>query len=330
MRSHRLVSIMLLLQSHDRISASELARQLEVSVRTIMRDVEALSMAGVPVYALRGANGGIALLRGFTTDLTGLTTDESRALFVLLSGTAHTDLGLRQALGSALQKLMAAIPAAQRPDADLIRRRILIEPERWGVGRATEAGLSKLTTLQGAVFGDVRVQIRYRHGRDGRTGTYTLDPYGLVSKAGVWYLVADHESEPRMFRVDRVLAADVAAEPARRRDGVELVAVWDCLRRRFEEMPKPIEVTVRVAAHALSLFSRVYARELADAGESSSREVPVHAQWTTVVLRFGSIRRTHSLLGFGADVEVVAPESVRAELAVTARRTADMYGASRG
>ena len=325
MRSNRLVSIMLLLQSRDRVSASELARRLEVSVRTIMRDVDALSMAGVPVYALRGPNGGIALLQNFNTDLTGLTTDESRALFVLLSGTAHTDLGLRQALGSALRKLMAAIPASQRPDAELIRRRILIEPERWGARRASTSDLGCLTDIQAAVFDDVRLQIRYRHGRDGSTRTYLLDPYGLVNKAGVWYLVADHDGQPRMFRVERVLSTEASAEPVRRREGVELEAIWNGLRDDFEEMPKPVDVTVRVAAQTLPLFLRIYARELAPVREGSALAVPLDGEWATLELRFGSILGAQPLLGFGPDVEVVAPESVRIAMAEVARKTADMY-----
>src|SRR5437773_2725517 len=124
MRSDRLLSIMLLLQTYGQLPAAELAEHLEVSVRTIMRDVEALSSAGVPVYTIRGPHGGIALLPGYRTDVTGLTADEARSLFVLLSDDAHADLGLGQAFGSALRKLMAALPAAHRPEADLPRRRI--------------------------------------------------------------------------------------------------------------------------------------------------------------------------------------------------------------
>src|SRR5215469_7688135 len=206
MRSDRLLSIMLLLQTHGQLPAGELAQRLEVSVRTIMRDVEALSSAGVPVYTVRGPQGGIALLPGYRTDVTGLTADEARALFVLLSGSAHADLGLGQAIGSALRKLMAALPAAYRPDADLASRRILIDPARWRGGPARPDGID-LAVLQEAVFTDRRLRLRYRHGRNNQVRTYTVDPYGLVSKAGVWYLVSDHRGQPRLFRADRARSA---------------------------------------------------------------------------------------------------------------------------
>jgi biotin operon repressor len=130
MRSDRLLSILLLLQTHQRVPAAELAERLEVSVRTIMRDVEALSSAGVPVYAERGRHGGICLLPGFRTDVTGLTADEARAMFVLVNDRSHAELGLGQAIGSALRKVMAALPEAHRDAADLISRRILIDPSR--------------------------------------------------------------------------------------------------------------------------------------------------------------------------------------------------------
>jgi biotin operon repressor len=194
MRSDRLLSILLLLQTRGQLPASELAERLEVSVRTVMRDVEALSAAGVPVYTVRGPHGGIALLPGYRTDVTGLTAEESRALFVLLSGRAHAELGLGQAIGSALRKLMAALPAPYRPDADLASRRILIDPARWREPSLRPA--ADLSVLQQAVFADRRLRLRYRHSEDGRVRSYTLDPYGLVNKAGVWYLVADHRGEP--------------------------------------------------------------------------------------------------------------------------------------
>src|SRR5579875_1872623 len=164
MRSDRLLSIMLLLQAHGQLPATDLAARLEVSVRTIMRDVEALSASGVPVYTVRGPQGGIALLPGYRTDVTGLTADESRALFVLLSGSAHDDLGLGKALGSALRKVMVALPAPHRPDADLTSRRILIDPVRWRGTPGPEQ--ADLTAFQEAVLGDLRLELRYRRGRD--------------------------------------------------------------------------------------------------------------------------------------------------------------------
>ena len=320
MRSDRLLSILLLLQAHEQLPAAELARQLEVSVRTIMRDVEALSSAGVPVYTVRGPLGGIALLPGYRTDVTGLTADESRALFVLMSGSAHADLGLGQALGSALRKVMAALPAAHRPDADLTSRRVLIDPVRW---RATPGDpAADLAALQEAVFADRRVRLSYRRGRDNQVHDYTLDPYGLVNKAGIWYLVADHNGEPRLFRTDRVRSADVLPEPARRREGLELAQVWETLRRNIDDYPVPVAVTVRVRDETLPLFLRFHAADLAAPPQPGSG-------WSTVELRFRSLLSAQPLLSFGPDIEVLAPDELRRHLAATAKATAQVYVAKR-
>lgn len=321
MRSDRLLSILLLLQAHDQLPAAELAERLEVSVRTIMRDVEALSSAGVPVYTVRGPQGGIALLPGYRTDVTGLTADESRALFVLLSGSAHADLGLGQALGSALRKVMAALPTAHRQDADLTSRRILIDPVRWRGTSGPEQSAPDLAAFQQAVFTDRRLRLRYRRGRDHQVQTYTLDPYGLVNKAGVWYLVADSDGEPRLFRTDRAQSATVLDEPARHREGVELAEVWEVLRRRIDDVPAPLAVTARVRDEMLPLFLRFHAADLASGSEPEA-DLP---GWTRVELRFRSQLAAQPLLSFGPDVEVLSPEGLRDALADLAAATVALY-----
>jgi predicted DNA-binding transcriptional regulator YafY len=318
MRSDRLLSILLLLQTRGQVPASELAERLEVSARTIMRDVEALSTAGVPVYTVRGPRGGIALLPGYRTDVTGLTADESRALFVLLSGSAHAELGLGPALASALRKVMAALPAPHRPDADRTSHRIIIDPVRWrGTSGPAQPDLS---AFQRAVFDDRRLRLRYRHGRDNRVRSYVVDPYGLVNKAGVWYLVADHDAVPKLFRADRTRSASVLDEPVRRRDGRELADVWDVLRRGIEELPAEVAVTARVRDDTLPMFLRFHAADLASTGPS---EEP---GWTRVELRFRSILAAQPLLAFGADVEILTPDELRRSLGATAEATAALYG----
>ncbi|MFI0822487.1 helix-turn-helix transcriptional regulator [Streptomyces sp. NPDC021098] len=321
MKSDRLLSIMLLLQTRGQLPASELADRLEVSVRTIMRDVEALSAAGVPVYTVRGPQGGIALLPGFRTDVTGLTADEARALFVLLSGRAHADLGLGPALGSALRKVMAALPAPYRPDADLASRRVLIDPVRWRGTPGPEHPATGLAVFQQAVFADRRLRLRYRHGRDHRERGYTLDPYGLVNKAGVWYVVADHDGEPKLFRVDRAVSAAVLDQPVRRRGGLELAEVWDALRRRIDEVPAPYAVTVRVRDEILAKFLRIHEPDRAGAPVEPERE----PGWTRVELRFRALRAAEALLAFGPDAEVLAPDDLRRALARRAAATAALY-----
>jgi predicted DNA-binding transcriptional regulator YafY len=316
-KSDRLLSILLLLQTRGRVPARELADRLEVSVRTIYRDIEALSASGVPVYAERGRHGGIELLAGFRTDVTGLTADESRALFILAAQGAHAALGLDAALGSALRKVMAALPAPYRPAAEVTSRRILVDATRWKSGPQQSVDLE---VLQEAVFSDRRLRLRYRHSGEREPRTYTVDPYGLVAKAGVWYLVADRRGAPRLFRADRIRSARPLDEPVRRRPGVELADVWEALRRQVEEQPHGIEVTVRVRRERLDMFQRIAAAHLTappdDDGESD---------WVTARLTYPVLRAVRQLLPFSDQVELLDPPEARAELLAAARSVTALY-----
>ncbi|MGI5378370.1 helix-turn-helix transcriptional regulator [Streptomyces sp. CA-251387] len=315
MKSDRLLSILLLLQTRGRIPARELAERLEVSVRTVYRDVEALSTSGVPVYAERGRHGGIELLAGFRTDVTGLTADESRALFILAAQGAHAALGLDAALGSALRKVMAALPAPHRPAAEVTSRRILVDATRWKGGPQPAVDLD---VLQDAVFSDRRLRLRYRHGGEQEPRTYTVDPYGLVSKAGVWYLVADRRGKPQLFRADRVRSATVLDDAVRRRPGVELADAWEVLRRQVEERPGGIDVIVRVRRDRLDLFLRLMASSLISLPE-------VEGDWATTRLSLGVVGEARQLLQFSDRVEVVSPPEVREELARAAASVTALY-----
>ncbi|QUC56791.1 YafY family transcriptional regulator [Streptomyces sp. A2-16] len=317
MKSDRLLSILLLLQTRGRVTAPELAERLEVSVRTVYRDVEALSASGVPVYAERGRHGGIELLAGFRTDVTGLTADESRALFVLAAQGAHAALGLDSALGSALRKVMAALPAPHRPAAEATSRRVLVDATRWQGGPQPAVDLD---VLQDAVFADRRLRLRYRHSGERTTRTYTVDPYGLVSKAGVWYLVADRRGLPRLFRADRVHSAAVLDTPVKRRPGVELADAWAVLRRRVEERPGGIDVTVRVRRDRLDLFLRLMAPYLRELPEDDGASA-----WVTARLRLGVVGEARQLLQFSDRVEVLAPPEVREEVARAAASVTALY-----
>ncbi|MGI5458145.1 helix-turn-helix transcriptional regulator [Streptomyces sp. CA-249302] len=321
MKSDRLLSILLLLQTRGRVPAHELAARLEVSVRTIYRDVEALSASGVPVYAERGRHGGIELLAGFRTDVTGLTADESRALFILAAQGAHAALGLDAALGSALRKVMAALPAPYRPAAEVTSRRILVDATRWKGGPQKAVDLD---VLQDAVFADRRLRLRYRHSGEQDPRTYTVDPYGLVSKAGVWYLVADRRTRPQLFRADRVRSATVLEEAVRRRAGVELADVWEVLRRQVEERPGGLDVTVRVRRDRLDMFLRLTASQVAELPEIEG-DMDAEGEWVTVKLSYGFVREARGLLQFADSVEVLTPPELRAELAAAAASVTGLY-----
>ncbi|MGW1149307.1 helix-turn-helix transcriptional regulator [Streptomyces sp. NPDC002454] len=319
MKSQRLLSILLLLQTRGLSSAAELAERLEVSVRTIYRDVEALSASGVPVYTERGRHGGITLLPGFRTDMTGLTEDESRALFLLAAKGTHSALGLDTALASALRKVMAALPAAHRPAAELTSRRILVDPNRWLAPRPAV----DLDVLNSAVFTDRRLRLLYRPRGATEPRDYLLDPYGLVVKAGVWYLVADKSGEPRMFRADRVCSATVIDEPVRRRPGLELVDVWESLRCVKGDRAFDVRVTALVRASALGRILSLHPGWIA---EGPVQDGPDGA-WQRLELEFLHLDDVCSLLAFGADVRVLGPPEARERVARSAAAAADWYAA---
>ncbi|MFE4453744.1 helix-turn-helix transcriptional regulator [Streptomyces sp. NPDC056796] len=319
MKSDRLLSVLLLLQTRGTVPAPELAERLEVSVRTIYRDVEALSASGVPVYAERGRNGGIALLPGFRTDVTGLTADEARALFVLAAQGAHAALGLDAALGSALRKVMAALPAPHRPAAERTSRRILVDPVRWmsGPPAAVDVG-----DLHDAVFADRRLLLHYRHSGTDTPRLYTVDPYGLVVKAGVWYLTADLDGAPRLFRADRVEKAVLTAEPVVRRAGVEPVDVWEELRRQVEERPGGVRLRVRVHRSRLDLFVRLHTAVLAGPPEPERESA---GEWLLAELAVPELAWARSLLAFGPNLEVLSPPGARRVLAEAAAAVTELY-----
>ncbi len=320
-RSGRLLSILMLLQSRGRVPASELAERLEVSIRTIYRDVDALSAAGVPVYAERGRHGGIALLAGYRTDMTGLTKDEARALFVLTTQSAHADLGLGNALRSALGKVMTALPEPFRPEATATSQRILVDPAGW---MRQSKPPRHLAVLQNAVFADRRIRLRYRHTGQPAARGYTVDPYGLVCKAGVWYLIADHRGKPLLLRVSRVESASLANVAVRRRPDADLAGEWAILRRQVEDKPTPVHVVARVRREILDMFCRINTQHLAGPPHPDSDD----PGWAHVELRFRGVPAARPLLAFGADIQVLSPADVRADLATIASQAAACHSSA--
>ncbi|MFK0296737.1 helix-turn-helix transcriptional regulator [Streptomyces sp. NPDC090442] len=310
MTSDRLLSVLLLLQTRGRVPVSELADRLEVSVRTIYRDIDALATTGVPAYAERGRRGGIAMLPGFRTDVTGLTEDESRASFVLAAQAAHAALGLDGALSTALRKVMAALSPPHRPAAELTSLRIFVDPKRWMSGQQSSAE-PDLGVLTDAVFGDRRLRLRYRHSGQEQPRTYTVDPYGLVAKPGTRYLVADYRGRGRLFRSGRIISAGPIDAPVQRRPGVEPADVREALRREVEALRAPaVLVTARVRRSRLDSFVRVQGAYLTAPPDES------HGAWVDVELGDPELGAVRQLLAFGTDVEVLFLSDARAVLAV--------------
>jgi predicted DNA-binding transcriptional regulator YafY len=321
MRSDRLLSILLLLQTRGRLSARELAKRLEVSERSIYRDVDALSAAGASIYTERGRNGGCELLEGFRSDLTGLTADEARALFVFTGRGMLEDLWLESQLRAALRKLLASLPVPHRPGAERAQPRVVVDPRGWL--RPTEE-LPHLATVQDAVWRDRRLRMRYRSSGTIQPKEHVVHPFGLAAKAGLWYLIAAETDEPRLYRVSRIEAAEALDEPAHRPADLDVEALWEELRRRIEERRPGVEVTLRVHPARVEMLLRVCAAHLLDPARREPNPDPTG--WIVLHLRFnGEGAARGALLGFGAKVEVLSPELVRQDFANAARAISHLY-----
>jgi predicted DNA-binding transcriptional regulator YafY len=319
MRADRLLSIMLLLQVYRRLTAGELARRLEVSERTIHRDMEALSTAGVPVVAERGAGGGWALVDGYRTNLTGLNAAEVQTLFAGLPARLLADLKLDRDSDAARVKLLAALPEASRADAEYARRRVHVDVAGWG---GAEEAVPHLHTIQEAVWRGRKLLFAY--GSDcGEAAGRSVDPLGLVAKGGVWYLVAraGDDGEVRSYRVSRVTQARVSDEPCERPADFDLAAFWAGSVARFKSTTPQFRATLRAHKSVLHLmpyagrFSRVESL-----GETDAEG------WATVRMRFQFEEDAAGLaLGFGTKVEVIEPNGLREKIVRMAEEVVAFY-----
>lgn len=319
MRADRLLSLLLLLQHHGRMSAAALARELEVSTRTVLRDVEALSTAGVPIYAERGRFGGFALVPGYSTDLTGLTSKEAVALLVAGSRAASPDPDMAPALASAMRKVVAALPQQQRDDATCVAGRILVRPDGMITRREAPAdGEARLAVVRGAVFGGRKLRIRYAaSGEEPRWRT--VDPIGLVNARGQWYLLATRDGVERTYRLSRLQDAEAMVEPADRPTGIDLERLWEERRARFMAGIREVTAVVRVRETArAALVERVR-------GVGAERRDG--DGWLRVELEFGGLDHALAMIwALGPDAEAIGPEPLRAALAERAAATAARYG----
>ena len=309
-RADRLLAIMMLLQHRGLMSATALADELEVSLRTVMRDMEALSAAGVPIYAERGRHGGFALLAGYTTDLTGLTHEEARALLVAGSGSAG--LGMCDELASAMRKVVAALPALHRDSAARDAGRVLVRGEGWRRPRADDdVDEQVLTTVRRAVFAGRRLRIRYAP-RAGAEGWRTVDPIGLVRARWTWYLLATRDGAERTYRLSRVHAAEVLDEPAERPADVDLAELWQARKEQFTPGPGlTARVRVRPERRAEFLAAAASARVDGD----------------LVEVEFADTGHAEAILWpLLPDVEVMSPAELRAGLGRRAAAVAAAHG----
>jgi predicted DNA-binding transcriptional regulator YafY len=317
MRADRLLSILLLLQIHRRLTARELAARLEVSERTIHRDMEALSTAGVPVTAERGASGGWMLVEGYRTNLTGLNKAELQALFVSKPSRLLADLKLDKASEAALIKLLAALPAASRRDAEYARQRIYVDVTGW---HRPEEAVPFLPLLQEAVWQERRLRFTYQRGEGGAVERL-VDPLGLVAKGSVWYLVAAGAGEVRSYRVSRVQDAALTDQPCVRPPAFDLAAYWEQSSARFQATLPRYDATVRVAPAILPRMP--YAGRFARIERVGA---PDAEGWMKVELRFQMEEEACAyVLGFGPQIEVLEPPSLRAKVIALAESVLAFY-----
>jgi len=323
-RASRLLSILLTLTVRGRVTATELAQELEVSIRTIYRDVEALSAAGVPVYATRGRTGGIALLDGYRTRLTGLTADEADALFLAGVPGAAADLGLGSVLAATQLKLLAALPPELRERAARIRETFHLDAPGW---LRDDDAPPFLAPIAEAAWVRRRVEVRYE--RANRTvSDRVLEPLGLVLKAGTWYLVArPHPPDgrgARTYRVSRVHAAAMSAEGFERPAGFDLEAFWADYQRGYEQRVYRETALIRLSPEGRELLFLVGTIPARRARAAMSE--PDATGWTTTRLPIESVRHAqHALLQLGEYVEVLEPAELRASIAASAQALAARY-----
>lgn len=323
MRASRLLSILMLLQTRGRMSATQLAAEVEVDVRTIYRDIDDLSSSGVPVYAERGRAGGFQLLEGYRTKLTGLTRAEAEALFLTgLPGPA-ADLGLQESSVAARLKLLAALPAETRGAADRALNRFHLDPTPWY--RDPESG-PLLRVVAETVWQSRRLRVRYESWD--KVVERDLEPLGLVLKAGTWYLVARADRSVRTYRVAKILEAAARHETFPYPTGFDLAAHWLKAARTFEDSVYRDEAVLIVTERGKKLLrSRGSAIERAVA---KTAKAAGEGRWRVTIPIESVDQAKRELLSLGLEGEVVAPAPLRAAVAEEAAAVAAVYAKRRG
>lgn len=320
MRADRLLSILMLLQTRGRMTAEDLAERLEVSPRTIYRDLEALSIAGVPVYSERGPSGGIELLENYRTNLTGLTKQEVQALFMFTVPGLFADLQADKTEQAASLKLMAALPSPFRQDVEFVRQRIHLDPAGWF---QPSEPYPFLCILQQAIWENRRVRMTYRKA-DGDWVKRLIDPLGLVNKANVWYVVANVFHNTQGYRVSRIQDLALLESIFERPANFNLAEFWPRWCARFEENFIRFEATLRASPEGILQLAHIF-------GESIYTTVaqlppPDSRGMTTLSLPFESAEAAcRQLMGLGNSVEVIEPPALRQMMLQQALALAAFY-----
>lgn len=322
MRADRLLSIIWLLRAHGGLSAAELAERLEVSRRTVLRDVDALSAAGVPVYCERGPRGGVRLLPGYRTDVTGLSSEESRALFAGVTTWGADSLGLGDALASALRKLLAAVPETHRDQSATVAQRIVVDPRGWLPQPEKGVTGDTFRTLQDAVLAQHRLRLTYRHKARGSARVAVVEPHGLLSAGRSWYLCATVDGERGFTKLSRIDRAEALPEPCGDQQ-VDVAAEWRVRRERFLDGFAAVTATAWVRD---TRWSDVHEWAIRATESEPTTAPPESAGWSFVELEF--VDRLHAMtiaLRLGPDAWFVGPATLRDDIAAHLAATLDRY-----
>jgi predicted DNA-binding transcriptional regulator YafY len=323
MRASRLVDILLRIQARGRLTAAELARELEVSERTIYRDLADLGAAGVPVYGERGEGGGYQLLEGYRTNLTGLTSEEASAMLLAGAPGAAAELGLGGLLATTRLKLLAAVPPGLREVATRAEQRFVLDPSGWAHQRPRD--IRHLQTIARAVWQDCQLRLLHQHGA-AQPVQRTVHPLGLVHKTGTWYLVAAYRQQPLVFRIDRVQSASLVDAPVERPSAFDLAEYWSAWEIEYAATLPTFTATVRLGPHAQRYRDGLGAIAPRSATESAAE----NDGWIRQDLVFDHEQvAVAALLALAPDVEVLAPASLREQLASAARGVLERAAQSR-
>ncbi|MEV0679242.1 WYL domain-containing protein [Actinosynnema sp. NPDC050436] len=318
MRTDRLVAVLLLLQRREQVTAAEVARELEVSERTARRDLDALAMAGVPLYPVRGRGGGWRLVGGARTDLSGLTASETRALF-LVAGPASA---ATPAVKAALRKLVHALPEPFRVQAEAAAASLVVDPQRWGSSRVEHRPPRFLDQLQDAVIRGVQVRLRYVDSTGAATER-TVHPLGIVAKGPSWYLVSDTDAGRRTFRVDRVSSADPTGDPVHRPDDFDLAESWHDIADEIDRKRMPVQVQAVCVPHWIGPLRMGFGSRLDVGGSTTDGRIEVLIRGHDEDVLAGE------LAGLVEWLEVTGPPGVRDHLASIGDALVRRYGRDR-
>ncbi len=314
-RADRLVAILLLLQQREQVTAAEVALDLEVSERTARRDLDALAMAGVPVYSIPGRGGGWRLLGGNRTDLSGLTASEARALF-LVAGPASI---ATPAVKSALRKLVRALPEPFREQAEAAATSVVVDPRHWGSSQVEHQPPRLFDEVQDAVIRGVQVRIRYVD-RDGSETERTIHPLGIVAKGSRWYLVSNTDAGRRTFRIDRVSSIELTDKLVQRPRGFDLAATWREIADEVDRRRTPLEVQAMCAPDGIGLLRMVLGGRVEIGSSTPDGRIEI------VIRGHNEYALAGELAGLIEWLEVTGPQGVRDHLAAIGSGLMAQYG----